>query len=332
MMDIDDARRQRRDQARRRLHRQRRIALAVLLAAGALLIAGAASLVGGDGGAGEESGTSPAKEQATKPAPPPELPGGGRRIFPDHRVVGFYGAPQADELGILGIGTPAQAARKLRAQARPYRKGGRKILPAFELLGVIADADPGPSGQYRTRQPAKVISRYLKAARKAKAILILDIQPGRADFMKETRALRRFLMEPDVGLALDPEWSMRADQVPGQVIGSTTAAKVNQVSKYLADIVREGNLPEKMLLVHQFTDDMVQNKRRLVKRPGVALTLNIDGFGGREIKVQKYRDFVRGNRRFFRNGFKLFYKEDTNLMTPARVLKMRPRPDIIVYE
>ena len=53
-----------------------------------------------------------------------------------------------------------------------------------------------------------MIRRYLKAARKAKALLMLDIQPGRSDFFTETTRLRKWLKEPDVGLALDPEWRM----------------------------------------------------------------------------------------------------------------------------
>jgi hypothetical protein len=52
------------------------------------------------------------------------------------------------------------------------------VLPAFELITTIADADPGPTGKYRTRMPNKLIQRYYRAARKAKAILLLDIQPG----------------------------------------------------------------------------------------------------------------------------------------------------------
>src|SRR5438270_13793581 len=45
------------------------------------------------------------------------LPRGGRRIFPAFRVVAYYGAPQDAQLGELGIGTPAHAARKLLRQA-----------------------------------------------------------------------------------------------------------------------------------------------------------------------------------------------------------------------
>ena len=86
----------------------------------------------------------------------------------------------------------------------------------MELIAVVAAAHPGEDGRYNLRQPDSVIRRYLKAARKAKALLILDIQPGRSDFFTETKRLRKWLKEPDVGLALDPEWRMAPGEVPGQ--------------------------------------------------------------------------------------------------------------------
>jgi hypothetical protein len=271
------------------------------------------------------------EEQAQAPPPPPELPRGGRRLFPDRRIVAFYGAPQDEQLGVLGIGTLSQAARKLERQARPYARKTRPVLPAFELIATIANAHPGEDGLYRTRQTAATIDRHLRAARRAKAMLILDIQPGRADFMDETRRLRRWLREPDVGLALDPEWHMEAGEVPGQSIGSVTAREVNRVSAYLAGIVRRHDLPEKLLLIHQFTNDMIVDKGSMARREGVALTVNVDGFGGREIKRQKYDLFTSEATRFH-DGFKLFYEEDTNLMRPRHVLALTPPPDVVVYE
>ena len=138
------------------------------------------------------------------------------------------------------------------------------------------------------------------------------------------------LEQPDVSLALDPEWSMRPGQVPGQTIGSTDAATVNRVSAYLADIVKRRNLPQKLLLVHQFTDDMIKDKQRLRRRPGIALTLNVDGFGDRPNKIGKYKGFTDSRR--FHYGFKLFYEEDVNLMQPRDVLRLRPKPDLVMYE
>ena len=294
------------------------VALVVLVAA----LAGG----GGDDGGEKRAGG----DGRARPAAPPELPRGGRRILPDFRVVAYYGAPQADELGALGIGTPSQAARRLERQARAYRRGGRPVLPAFELIAVIAAGAPGADGKYRNRQKPSVIRRYLKAARRAKALLLLDIQPGHADFIAEMRALEPFLREPDVGLALDPEWHTPG-QVPGRVLGSVDAAVVNRVSARLAQIVRERRLPQKLLVLHQFTDDMIRRRAQLVHRPGVALVLDVDGFGTKAQKVAKYRELTRGTERFA-HGFKLFYREDTGLMSPREVLRLRPQPQLVVYE
>jgi hypothetical protein len=321
------ARRARRDKAHRRVIRQRRIAAgAVLVVAGAGV---GVAATGGNGSAQKQASELVARHKAA-PEPPPELPGGGRQLFPQHRVVAYYGAPQNVELGALGIGTPAQAGQKLLEQMRPYRGGGRRLMPAMELIAVVAAGSAQIDGSYNYKQSSATVRKYLNAARKIDALLILDIQPGHADFLELTKHYGRFLREPDVGLALDPEWSTPG-RVPGTVIGSTDAATVNRVSAYLAGVVQAYRLPEKLLIVHQFTESMIQNKRQLERRPGIALVLNVDGFGDQPNKISKYVAFTHPRTRF-RSGFKLFYKEDTNMMTPREVLKLRPRPDLVVYE
>ena len=307
------------------VYRRRRI-VAVLIG---VTVLGLASLL--LRGGGDDRPASAARRAATATPQPPQLPGGGRRLLPDRRIVAFYGAPQAAELGELGIGTPASAARRLARQARLYQRKTRPVLPAMELIAVVAAAHPGEGERYNTRQEPKVINRYLRAARKAGALLILDIQPGRSDFFTEAQRLRRWLKEPDVGLAIDPEWRMAPGQVPGKVIGSVEAREVNATSAWLAQIVQQHNLPEKLFLIHQFTDDMVDDTQ-LQERPGLSMVLNTDGFGGRELKIAKYHDFTRSPRPFFHRGFKLFYREDTRLMKPRQVLRLRPPPDVVIYE
>jgi hypothetical protein len=292
-------------------------------------IAGAA-VGAGDRSSGQTDGSTGQAGESAARARPLELPLGGRRIFPDFRVVAFYGAPQSRELGALGVGSAAQAVRRLARQAKPYARKTRPVMLALELLADIANHDAGADGLYRTRQPPSVIERYLRAARRAKALLVLDIQPGHADFLTETRHLDRWLREPDVGLALDPEWHTPG-AVPGTVIGSMRAEEVNAVARHVAAIVREHALPEKLFVVHQFTPNMIAGKQQVRALPGLAMTMNVDGFGDRPNKISKYRLFTHDGTRF-RRGYKLFYEEDTNLMTPRSVLALQPRPDFIVYE
>jgi hypothetical protein len=314
------------------VHARRRLAALGIIAAIAALVG---ALVGaghdsrGDGAPVTAKGKPVAQKQDAPPKPT-QLPRGGRAIFPRYRVVAFYGAPQSRELGALGIGSPDHAARRLARQAAPYARRTRPVLPAFELLAAIANRDPGPDGMYRTRQPDAVIRRYLRAARRAKTLLLLDIQPGHADFLDETRHLDRWLREPDVGLALDPEWHTPG-AVPGTQIGSVDASDVNAVARHVAAIVRAHNLPEKLFLVHQFTPDMIAGKAEVQQPKGLAVTVNVDGFGDRPNKISKYRAFTHDGTHLHR-GFKLFYEEDTNMMSPGAVMDLQPRPDLVVYE
>jgi hypothetical protein len=307
--------------------RRRLTALGILAAIAVLLVWGLSALFSG----GDDTSAADATEGEGEKQVTLLLPRGGRRIFPDHRVVGFYGNPQARQLGVLGIGQPSQMVNRLERQARPYGRRTRPVLPMLELISTLAAAAPGDDGLHRIHASDAVIDRYLRAARKAKALFVLDIQPGRGDFLSEARRLERWLIQPDVGLALDPEWRVGPGEIPGRVIGSVEAAEVNQVSAYLAGLVRRYELPEKLFVLHQFTDDMLRDKATIVRRAGLATVVNVDGFGDRPNKLSKYRAFTAQRPRF-RNGLKLFYEEDVNLLSPGAVMDLQPRPDLVVYE
>jgi hypothetical protein len=176
-----------------------------------------------------------------------------------------------------------------------------------------------------------VIRRYLRAARRIKALLLLDIQPGRDDFMSEARRLQKWLRRPDVGLALDPEWHVRAPDVPGKVIGTVPGRAVEDVADWLDRLTGRLKLPQKLLVVHEFTGSMVTDKQVLRPHRHIATVLNADGFGTAPVKVAKYHVFATDLTWTF-DGFKLFYREDTGLMSPREVMHLRPPPDVIVYE
>jgi len=305
------------------VERRRRLVRAALAAGVVAFVIGI--VVGSS--SGDESGSAATSETVG----PLELPRGGRSLLPEYRLVGFYGAPQDDALGALGIGPPSEAAERLAKQAEAY-KGGRPVLPVFELLATIAANAPGNDGLYRTRQPHSVIRDYLDAVREVDGILLLDIQPGRATFASEVRRLQRYLDEPDVGLALDPEWRIGPTEIPGQVIGSVTATEVNQIADGLAATVERLDLPEKLFVIHQFTDGMISSRELLEPKEGLATVLNVDGFGDPPNKIAKYKDLGPRRGSGFDSGFKLFYSEDVDLMSPGEVLDLKPAPDLIVYE
>jgi hypothetical protein len=273
----------------------------------------------------------PSMAGAQGPQPAPELPRGGTTIFPGFRVVAYAGTPGIPELGALGVGPLDDAVRRLRRQARPYHRTGRSILPALDLIATICSSGPGADGKFRYRRPLRIVDEHLAAARKARALLLIHIQPGRSTFMDELRPYRRYLSEPSVGIALDPEWRMAAGQRPGKVIGSADADEINAVSAYMDRIVEREGLPQKLLVAHQFTPNMIRRRSRLRQRTGVAVAISIDGVGSRAMKENTYRQLARAGDGLY-DGFKLFYDEDGRVMTPPQVMALRPQPDFVVYE
>lgn len=286
----------------------------------------AATASAGGNVAGDPAGVSP----SPSPTPRPQLPLGGRTLLPTYRVVAYYGSEGGPGLGVLGAGTPDEAARRVLAAARPYRAAGRPVHPAMELITTVASAGPGPDGTYSVGLSPASVQRYLDAARRHTMLLLLDLQPGRGDFLTQAKRYEPFLRLPDIGLALDPEWRMRPTEVPARVIGRADAAEINRMSAWLAGIVRGHDLPQKLFVVHQFTETMVVNKRAVVARPGLATVFHVDGFGGQQIKIEKYRQL--SVRRPFFNGFKLFYRQDTTMMSPRQAMALRPQPDLITYQ
>lgn len=271
---------------------------------------------------------------ATRPEGPAQLPRGGRTIFPAYRLVGFCGAPGSASLGRLGIGDLDQRVNEIESVAAGYASG-RQILPVLELVATVVQERPGRDGMHRTRASDDIIAQYLAAARRHRALLLLNIGPGRAQFIDEVRAYERWLKEPDVGLALDPEWAIGPGQVPGRVFGAVTGAQLEQVARYVSDLVVRGDLPEKVIVYHQLRLSVVRTVAALQPHPGLAVVQSVDGIGNRADKEATWRTVTAARPAFVHPGFKLFYDEDRQqgaLMTPSEVLALQPQPEYILYK
>lgn len=319
------------------------------LVAGSLLVIGSLLAAGCSGGSGSGDGTAAGPEAAVSAAPgqepafllaaapitkPPTLPRGGRTIFPDYRLVGFSGgrSPAFGRLVPEDLDGAAAAIEDLGAQ---YAGDGRTILPVFELITVVAHGSPTASGLYRTHEPDEVIEQYLAAAREHQALLLLNIQPGRADFLADVKAFEKWLLEPDVGVALDPEWAVDRNEVPGRVYGSTTGAELDGVAAYLAGLVEQYDLPEKVMVFHQVHASVVIDEPALQRHPGVVQIKSVDGIGARANKESTWSRLMPPQAPQVHAGFKLFFDEDAELgplMTPAEVMALRPLPEYVLYE
>ena len=289
-------------------------------------------------GVGSRSATTGTSVQAAPSTgtPPslPQLPRGGRELLPDYRLVGFAGAPGSAALGRLGVGNLDDRAQEVARIGRAYA-AGRQVMPVLELIATVVQPRPGRDGKYRTRVSDRVIAAHLAAARKTKGLLLLNIQPGRATFMEEARSYARWLKEPDVGLALDPEWAMGPGEIPMKVFGQTTGGEIDEVAAYLAAIVKRHRLPEKALVFHQLAPSIVTDEKRIRAHEGVVVIKSVDGIGSRAMKTSTWTKLTKKLAPTVEAGFKLFYQEDRKygpLMTPAQVLALRPQPAYVLYE
>jgi hypothetical protein len=247
---------------------------------------------------------------------------------PGIRLVSLYGAARG--FGVIGRSSVDGAARKLKRKRDSYRRVFDKPVDgAFDLVSVIATRCGSGSSRCRIRVSDSVVTSYLRRVRNLGGRLILDVQPGRSDFLWELDHLRKWLRKPDVHLAIDPEWNVGPDGRPGDTQGSVGAGKINDITRELAKIVKRHNLPEKLLVVHEFHKRSIREDAKVRERRNVDVVQNFDGIGSPRAKRAAYRQL--STRRLF-NGFSIFYKLDTEVMGSRAVRRLSPRPHYVMYQ
>jgi len=262
-----------------------------------------------------------------------ELPGGGFLMFEGTRIVLLYGNPLTPVLGALGEQGPEESVVRAREIGAPYAADGREVIPGFEIIATVADATPGPDGNYSNEMDPEVIRPWIEVAAREGVYVVLDLQPGRTDFLTQAKLYEEFLRLPHVGLALDPEWRLEPDQVHLVEIGTVGADEVNSVVEWLAGIVRDEGLPQKMLLLHQFRLAMLQDRERIEKPTELAVTIQMDGQGLIDDKIATWEAMTAGTEGAgWRWGWKNFYDEDSPTPTPDFVLDVKPTPVLVSYQ
>lgn len=270
--------------------------------------------------------------------PPAAVYPQGGAVLPFKRIVAYYGNFYSRKMGILGELEPEDMLAHLAdIQARwEAVDPATPVLPAIEYIAMVAQADAGSDGMYRSVMPDVEIEKAYALAQKINGVMILDIQVGLSPLKNELSKFKKYLERPDVFFALDPEFSMKGGQKPGTIIGTFDATDINYTINYMADIVRENNLPPKVLLVHRFTQDMITGAASIVPQPEVQVVMVMDGWGPRELKRGTYKHIIEPEPVQF-TGIKVFYKNDlkapsTGLLTPAEIMQLYPKPIYIQYQ
>ena len=268
-----------------------------------------------------------------------ELPGGGLLLFepgdesPGRRLVAAYGHPSTGGLGVLGEQGSEDAVERLRSMAEGYGSDGLTVLPTFEIIATVASAYAGADGDYSGVTSRETIRPWIETAAANGVYVVLDLQPGRSSFLSQARYYEEFLRLPHVGLALDPEWRLKPDEVHLEQVGTVDAAEINQVVDWLAGIVREEALPQKLLIVHQFRIAMITNREQIETPPELAVLIHMDGQGSLTAKYNTW-NLLTGlaDAGRFHWGWKNFYDEDSPMATPEQVLELSPNIVFVSFQ
>lgn len=267
------------------------------------------------------------------------LGGGGQLVFPQvpgvpgKKYVALYGTPGSKALGVLGEqDVPATLARA-DGTAAPYRTLTTDVVvPAVEIIATIASAGPGDDGNYSQERSVEELRPLVEAAGAAGMAVVLDLQPGRTDFLTQAQRYADLLALPYVGLALDPEWRLAPDQVHLRQIGSVGIDEVNGVSAWLAAFTAERALPQKMFVLHQFAGRMIQDRARLdTSHDELAVVIHVDGQGSQPAKAGTW-NALRTDAPPVHWGWKNFYDEDVPMLDPTQTYQVQPVPDLVTYQ
>jgi hypothetical protein len=256
-----------------------------------------------------------------------------RHLLDDNQLVVFYGSPLASGLGILGMFEPEDAAQRVRQQAQIFDEinGERGAIGAMDLIYGMAMSEPTANGKYVSYLKDDVVERYIALAEKHDLQVILDLQIGRAAIPDEVRKIERFLVNPRVHVAIDPEYAVGPSGAPIHTPGRMSGHEMNEVQDYLAALVEEHDLPPKMMVVHQYLNNTITDGEATREVDGVDIVLNMDGFGEIAEKQKKYHYF--SERPYaHRDSFNIFLKQDERVMSEQEVLDLAPLPDAIFYQ
>jgi hypothetical protein len=263
-----------------------------------------------------------------------QLPGGGQILFPGHRLVCLYGSPGTPALGALGQqDLPASIAR-IRAMAATYKHLSRvPTVPAFEILATVAQGSAGRNGLYSYQNSVATLRPWVRTATKDGFYVILDLQPGRASLLSQAKLYRPLLKNPDVGLALDPEWKLQPGQLPLRQIGGVSVTDVNSVVRWLAALTATYHLPQKLLVLHQFQLSMIRGEAQLdTHHSDLAIVIHMDGQGAPTIKRQTWNAVVAAAPHGVFFGWKNFFVKDHPMLDPAETMRQKPQPVMISYQ
>ena len=159
------------------------------------------------------------------------------------------------------------------------------------------------------------------------------VDAGRASLLAQAKRYESLLEQPNVGLALDPEWKLQPGQRPLRQIGSVDARDINSVSNWLAGLTARHHLPQKLLVLHQFRLAMIGNESSVnTRHDDLAIVIHMDGQGTPADKLQTWQAVTGAAPEGVWFGWKNFFVKDHPMLSPEQTMANTPQPVMISYQ
>src|SRR5207237_2579027 len=232
-------------------------------------------------------------------------------IVTQYWMVAYYGSPHSTKMGVLGEYPEQEMLSMLDNTAAMWRKAdpSTPVIPAIHLVAVVAQGYAGPDGKWRLREGPDTIEQAYRWAQSRQGLLFVDIQAGHSTLQQELPPLLGYPELPDRHLGVDPEFYMhykRKGIRPSAKVGQMMSTDVNYVIQVLDQLVREKNLPPKILVVHRFRADMMPDAENINPTTRGEVVKHMDDMGTRWLRFDSYKDYIVQHPVAF-TGFKFFY-------------------------
>lgn len=255
---------------------------------------------------------------------------------------GFRTAPVLGRLGMVQ-GFEDLQRRTSRARAAMERLTGvRQVRLAIHLIyGMAAPCSSATDNclVYLDDQPGVDLVRdYIRPAAQRGWLVILDDQLGRSTPAQEIARLqsRGYLAYDNVEVAFDPEFhTLPGQTTPGSPTGQVSAQEINDAEQAMEQAVSGSGLDHrKLLLVHQWTPTMIQDRMDLITSlKDVQPAVIMDGIGPADEKVGAYNTLMSsglpagvtpGIKLFLPNPYGVTGNDDSPVLTWREVLGRVP--------
>ena len=256
-------------------------------------------------------------------------------VFEESTVVGFYGAYNICQMGILGCLPLEKVSEVLDGYLLEYDElngPDKSVVGALHYIADIAQTDPGVSGDYIRHVELENVTEYAKFCEEEGFLLFIDLQVGWGDVSVHIDRFLPLLKMPHVHLALDPEWATKYSGVPpgGDYIGRLTAAEIDTTQRILSNLVINYDLPRKALVVHQFLSIMLPDET-FADVPEVDLIIDADGWGTPAAKLADFSQFSLGPYSEW-PAIKLFFEWDNPILKPIELMRLSFPPAYVIYQ